>query len=109
MNLSAIQMLGALVIGHAVADYPLQGDFLAKAKNRHTSIPGIDWWVAMAMHCLIHGGMVWAITGNMWLGYSEFTIHFLIDCSKCDGLIDFKHDQLIHLSCKGLWMTLARL
>lgn len=29
-----------MLAGHALADYPLQGDFLAKAKNRANPIPG---------------------------------------------------------------------
>ena len=32
-----------LMVGHALADYPLQGDFLAKAKNRTAPIPGVPW------------------------------------------------------------------
>lgn len=27
----------AMAIGHALGDYPLQGEYLAKGKNRHTS------------------------------------------------------------------------
>lgn len=34
----------ALVAGHALADYPLQGDFLARAKNRTAPIAGFPWW-----------------------------------------------------------------
>ena len=32
--LSALQMFFALAIGHALADFPLQGEFLAMCKNR---------------------------------------------------------------------------
>ena len=32
--MSPIEMALALIAAHAVADYPLQGDFLSKAKNR---------------------------------------------------------------------------
>jgi hypothetical protein len=35
-----------LIAGHALADYPLQGDFLSRAKNRSAPIPGFPWWQA---------------------------------------------------------------
>lgn len=31
-------MFGALMLAHALADYPLQGDFLSKAKNRAAAL-----------------------------------------------------------------------
>ena len=36
--MSPLAMFAALVAGHALCDYPLQGDFLAKGKNRTASI-----------------------------------------------------------------------
>lgn len=33
-----------LLAGHALCDYPLQGDFLAKAKNRAAPLPGVPWY-----------------------------------------------------------------
>jgi hypothetical protein len=39
-----------LLVGHAIADYPLQGDFLAKAKNYTLAIPGIPWQQALFWH-----------------------------------------------------------
>lgn len=86
MSLPYHQLLAALLIGHAIADYPLQGDFLAKAKNHRDPIPGINWCIAMAMHCLIHGGAVWLITGSFFFGMVELIIHFIIDVVKCEGL-----------------------
>lgn len=43
----------ALMIGlHMLADYPLQGDFLAKAKNRRVPVPGVPWWQALGAHSI---------------------------------------------------------
>lgn len=41
-----IHILALLIFAHAVADYPLQGEFLAKAKNRMMPIPGFPFWQA---------------------------------------------------------------
>lgn len=95
--------LFALLIGHALADYPLQGDFLARAKNRSMPIPGVPWFQALGAHALIHGGMVWAITGCAWLGLAEAAAHAFIDDSKCTGKIGFNADQALHVACKVLW------
>jgi len=93
----------ALLIGHALADYPLQGDFLARAKNHTAPIPGVPWYQALTAHALIHGGMVWAITGCWWLGALEAIFHAAIDHCKCIGFINFNIDQAAHVICKGWW------
>jgi hypothetical protein len=92
-----------LLVGHAVADYPLQGDFLAKAKNKWLPIAGVPWWIAMAAHCAIHAGVVALVTHNIILGCLEFTAHFGIDVLKCGGRTNFTTDQALHVICKVLW------
>ena len=97
----------ALLIGHALADYPLQGDFLARAKNHRAPIPGAPWYQALGAHALIHAGMVWVITGFWWMGVMEFSAHAQIDYAKCDGKIDFNTDQLLHVACKAFYVLIA--
>jgi Protein of unknown function (DUF3307) len=106
-----LQVLFALAIGHALADFPLQGDFLAMCKNRRYLIrlkdpnrPPSMWITCMAAHCLIHAGMVWAITGSAVLGAVEFVIHWALDTAKCEGRTDFSFDQVLHLSCKIVYV-----
>ncbi len=96
-----------LVAGHAVSDYPLQGDFLAKAKNRTAPIPGFPWWQALGAHAAIHGGMVALITGIWWLFLAEAVLHFITDDLKCRGKIDLNTDQAIHIGCKILWLVIV--
>ena len=105
--LAALQVLFALSIGHAVADFPLQGEFLATGKNRHFLIrmqdpcrPASIWVVCMTVHCLIHAGAVWLITGSALLGLVEFVLHWGIDVAKCEGKTTFNQDQALHLLCK---------
>jgi len=105
VTLNPAQLCFALWIGHAIADYPLQGDFLAKAKNHKLPIPGIDWLTALIMHSLIHAGFVWAITGSDVLGVIEFVLHVIIDYLKCDGRTSFSTDQLLHISCKCAYVA----
>ena len=106
-----LQVLFALAIGHALADFPLQGDFLAMCKNRRHLIrlkdpnrPPSMWITCMAAHCLIHAGMVWAVTGSAILGAVEFVIHWVLDTVKCEGKTDFSFDQFLHLACKIVYV-----
>lgn len=115
-------MIGKLILllaGHALCDYPLQGDFLAKGKNRWKPIPGVPWYHCMVAHCLIHAGMVYLITNIPLLAVLEFVIHFVTDYAKCAGWFGqqtfgtevinpkaFNIDQAIHFACKVLWATL---
>lgn len=110
--MSGLSMLAALIAAHAVCDYPLQGDFLAKAKNRAMPIPGVPWWQALGAHASIHGGAVGLITGIWWLGLLEAAAHFIIDDLKCTGRLGsgakaFNLDQLGHLICKIVWVIIA--
>ncbi|MEW6626546.1 MAG: DUF3307 domain-containing protein [Pseudomonadota bacterium] len=97
----------ALLAGHALADYPLQGDFLARAKNRTAPIPGVPWQQALGAHVVIHGALVAFITGIWWLFFAEALIHWLTDDAKCRGKLTFNQDQAIHLACKAVWLLIA--
>lgn len=102
--MSALDLFALMVAGHAIADYPLQGDFLAKAKNRFAPIPGVPWYQALGAHAIIHGGFVLAVTGSLTLGIAETVIHFLIDDAKCTGRISYNTDQSLHIACKMAWV-----
>ena len=95
-------------IQHALADYPLQGEFLAKAKNRAAPIPGVPWYQALGAHAIIHGAAVAAITGKPALGIAETVVHAITDDAKCKGRISYNTDQAIHVGCKLLWLVLSR-
>lgn len=132
-HLSPLALFFALVIGHALADYPLQGDFLAKAKNHTSPIPGVPWYQALTAHALIQAGIVWVITGSSDLALLEFVCHWCIDrwksgdplrpsfaSCRCDGIMQdckrcraartytpersFDIDQLLHVVCKVGWV-----
>jgi hypothetical protein len=104
---AALQLFAALLIGHAIADYPLQGDFLSRAKNRFNPIPGVPWYQAFGAHVLIQGGAVWMITGVWWLGLLELACHAVIDDTKCRGAIGFDTDQFFHVFCKAVWACIV--
>ena len=95
----------ALIAGHALCDYPLQGDFLSKAKNRTSPIPGVPYWQALGAHVAIHGACVALITGIWWLFIAEAAIHWFTDDAKCRGRLTFNQDQAIHLACKAMWLA----
>ncbi len=110
--LAALQALFALAIGHAIGDFPLQGEYLATGKNRRFLIrlqdpsrPPHIWVSCMAAHCLIHAGFVWLITGSPLLGLVEFVVHWGIDVAKCNGLTSFNQDQILHVVCKTAYVA----
>lgn len=95
-----------LIAGHALCDYPLQGDFLAKGKNHKAPLLGVPWYQCLFAHAMIHAGMVGLITGSFTIGMCEFTIHFITDWAKCEGKLTFNQDQAIHYACKFAWWAL---
>lgn len=102
-----IPLLFRLAAAHALADYPLQGDFLSKAKNRTAPLQGVPWYQAMGAHAIIHGAAVTHFTGRLSLGVAETVIHAITDDAKCRGRLTFNQDQAIHLGCKVLWAFIA--
>jgi len=102
--MSLFEVFFWLIFAHAIADYPLQGDFLARAKNHKSPIPGINPLVALFMHSMIHAGFVAMITGSLLIGCLELIAHMLCDALKCDGDISFVEDQVAHVLFKALWV-----
>lgn len=101
-----MEIFALLIFAHALADYPLQGDFLSNAKNHTAPIPGVPWYQALGAHSAIHAGFVGIITGSIALAGAEFVIHTLTDHAKCAGRVSFNTDQAIHIGCKVLWAGL---
>lgn len=96
-----------MIFAHLLCDYPLQGDFMAKAKNRLAPFPGVPWQTVLLSHAAIHGFAVAAITGSAYLGIAELIAHALIDDAKCRNKLTFNQDQVLHISCKFLWAAIA--
>ena len=112
---SALFLLFAFTIGHAFADFPLQGDFLSRGKNRNAPPPPLAdgkacpanlWVYLMSAHCLIHAGVVWIIGGYAILAVVEFILHWLIDVVKCEGHTSFATDQWLHILTKVAYVAI---
>lgn len=92
-----------LLAAHWICDYPLQGDYLARAKGDFSS--GELRVYHLAAHAGIHGGAVTLITGNIWLGLIEWVLHGLIDEAKVRGKTTFGADQGLHIICKVFYVA----
>lgn len=112
--MGCFMLFWALLIGHALADFPLQGDFLAVGKDRHADLsaatggrvwPNGFWLVCLTVHSLVHSGVVWLITGSFWLSLVEFVLHWIIDFAKCERWTSFYVDQGLHLLCKVAYLV----
>ena len=97
------ELLILLVLGHFLADFPLQSDRMAVEK-----CPGKDavldwrWW--LAAHSATHGFVVAILTGAPFLGLAEMFFHASIDYCKCRFRYPIVADQLMHGACKVGWV-----
>lgn len=98
-----ILALFLLLAMHALCDFPLQGDFLAKAKNHKAPIPGVPWYIALTAHATIQAGGVLIVTGNLWFAGVELLAHAAIDWMKSEGILTFGEDQIAHIGCKVVY------
>ena len=98
-----ISLFLSLLFAHFLLDYPLQGDFLSKAKNRLNPIPHVPWYQAMFAHTAMHGLAVGFITGIPLFGILEMAIHWWTDDQKCRGELTYNQDQIIHVVSKLIW------
>jgi hypothetical protein len=101
----ALSMFLLLVLWHYLADYPLQGDFIARAKNPVAPIDGVPWMQVMIAHCAIHAAGAGFVTDSLWVVVVEFVTHGVTDYAKCRGWIDYNVDQGLHLGLKFLYVA----
>ena len=108
--IAGLQIFFSLLIAHALFDYPLQGDFLSRNKNRHykdenNNVKGL-WIHCLTSHSILHAGSVWLITGSFIIGIMEFVLHWIIDFLKCEGITNFHSDQFLHVLCRILYVII---
>lgn len=104
---SVLATLILLFAGHALCDFPWQGQFLGDAKNHRGPNVGEHWFRALFAHSMIHCAIVYLITGSTVLGLAELLIHGATDYAKCDGRISSTQDQAIHYGCKVAWALIV--
>jgi hypothetical protein len=98
-----------LLVGHVVADFPLQAGPMATEKCRHSASDlqkAVPWYYWLSGHAIIHGGAVFLVTNSLTLGLLETVVHWLIDFFKCEGWFGIHADQALHVGCKVLWCVL---
>lgn len=110
-----IELFFKLLCAHAICDFALQSDTMAKGKNRHNKTqppPGAKfqptWMYWLGAHSLIHGAGVALVTGVWWLGLCEVIVHGLIDFNKCENRYGIHADQFLHLLSKVFWIFIMR-
>lgn len=110
---SFFQIFFWLVFFHFLADFPLQGEFLARFKNPKDSLHDDNrfgegsWRWGLWGHAIIHGGLVYFATGMMSLGIAEAVAHAIIDKRKVENKLSFHQDQWLHIAFKALWAVIA--
>ena len=97
MTLTGANLLFALLVAHALCDYPLQGDFLARAKNHKDALGKDLWKLCLPAHAAIHGGAVLILTGSVGLAIMDSLAHGWTDYRKSNGDLTFAEDQAAHV------------
>ena len=93
-----------LILGHFLADYPLQGDKMAVEKCPGKGIT-LDWRWWLTAHAATHGFVVALLTGIPLLGVAEMVAHSFIDFGKCRLGYKLIVDQALHWACKFIWVV----
>jgi len=113
IDTAMFELFFKFLIGHAVADFALQTDAIAKGKNRNRkgeAPPGQKyvpcWPFFLSAHALVHGGAVAIASGSMLLGLFETIAHWAIDFGKCENWYGVYVDQALHLLCKIGWVLI---
>lgn len=101
--------MAGFTVMHALADYPLQGDYIAKQKSRAHADSTSVWIIALTAHSVIHAGGVWLVSGSLAYAAAELILHAVIDVGKGEGKFGLVTDQLLHLACKVLFVILLSL
>ena len=98
-----------LLAAHALTDYALQPEWMAKHKSpRHPPPKPVgQWWWIMTAHSLINGVGVALILDVWWLGVAETVVHFVIDHAKCLKRLTANGDQVLHLLSKVTWLLMT--
>ena len=99
------QLLILLILGHFLADFPLQGDRMAVEKCPGNDVV-LDWRWWLSAHAATHGFVVALLTGVPVLGLAETFFHAAIDYGKCRFRYTLIVDQLMHWGCKLVWVLL---
>lgn len=98
MELMLLLFMKMLLI-HWLMDYPLQGDFLSRAK----ALGPLRRYHLIA-HAGMHGCAIAWLLSNPWIGLAEWLAHTITDELKVRNIISFQVDQLIHVLCKIMWV-----
>lgn len=113
-----IKLFFLLLCAHAIGDFALQTDTMARSKNRHATPPKTydplihgklqaTWFYYLSTHALCNGFMVYFVTNNFCIGMLETLSHWLIDFAKGENLHKNIHlDQFLHLVTKIIWLIL---
>ena len=112
-----LDKLFLLFAGHLLADFPLQDDHMAKTKNRHYKPDYIPegqkptpiWFYSLTAHALIHGLVVYVITGRLGASLQMSVNHWILDFLKCENITNPHVDQLLHyIMIFIIWMGLTQ-
>lgn len=106
-----IKMFVLLLMAHALTDFSLQGEAMAKGKNRHNVPAYIPkgqklvpcWYYWLSAHALISGAGVYVVTGSIALGCIEVGAHWITDFMKCENWTDPNIDQFLHIVCRVMY------
>jgi len=104
-------LLVELLFAHAVADFGLQSDTMAKLKSRRADVKRgeecqwkfrdgkyqLTWMYWLTAHALIHGAMAFLFSGSMLAALIITAAHWVLDYCKTQDYWGIHIDQGCHL------------
>lgn len=100
-----IEILFMMLFLHALGDFALQSESMAKGKNKHLKpeyIPEgqkykITWFYWLSAHAFIQGGLIFIFFPVVWIAITEVIFHFVLDFLKCENITNPHIDQISHI------------
>lgn len=98
-----------LIMMHALTDWALQTEFIARTKGRHTIPDYLDkdhlpmWPYTLTAHALVNALGVYIVTNRWEFGVLELIVHWVVDFLKCEKLLNLHGDQLLHILSKIIY------
>jgi len=100
LSMTDIELFLVLVAAHWLADFPLQGDYMAKAKVGALRTAEGTWCLTAhaAIQGLVLGSVVFLNGGDAFVfGLLVFATHWAIDFLKVRNVFGYSADQFLHI------------
>lgn len=105
-----IYLIICLIFSHYLCDFALQSSYMAKMKSKLNDVKQklandgmygdqvyqMTWFYVLSAHAIIHGGVVYLLTGYVEFFFITMITHGIIDKLKTSYKTNIHQDQFLH-------------